>query len=113
MGGYKLLNRIFYPPFLLTHLPNKTLLLNLEEKGFKTHANYLKFVHSDLDTRMKLYLQIESKMGEKKPLSVAEGEMRFALYAFSISLRLSEINSLNREKRISNLTELRNIISKF
>jgi len=85
----------------------------IKDNGFSQHADYLRFVHSDFDTRNKLYLDLESKMREELPLSIAEGEMRFALFALSISLRLSEINSTKRATRISDLAEIRNQIAKF
>lgn len=85
----------------------------LKEFLISNHQDYLKVIYAGLDAQNDLYLKLESKMGERRPLSIAEGEMRFALYAFSFSLRLSELNQLPRNRRVSNLSEIHNYISKF
>lgn len=85
----------------------------LKERGINSHTDYMRLIHSGLDVRLDLYSRLETEMGEKKPLSLAEGEMRFALFALSFSIRLSELNKLSREKRISDLSEVLRSISKF
>lgn len=85
----------------------------IDETKLTDHEKYKAFLSGGPKNLSTLLTLLDKMLEEKAPLSRAEGEMRYAFYTLSMSIRISEKTGANRDTAVANLSDIRKQVNKY